>query len=173
MANPNGFGNLDLQPNDKSRKRNRPHLYILRGLPGSQKTALAKEIQDQYGSGEIFSTDDYFRDETGYMTNFDRKKLLEAHQWNQERAEKAMKMKTHPVIIDNTNIHLWEMKPYVQLGLKYRYHIRFREPRKNDVDQLYSQTGGRVPVETIEKMKNEFEDVDSIYDVLASKKPQN
>jgi hypothetical protein len=32
------------------------------------------------------------------------------------------------VTIDNTNLSLWEMKPYVQEGLKHQYTVELLEP---------------------------------------------
>ncbi|XP_070798911.1 NEDD4-binding protein 2-like 1 isoform X2 [Pituophis catenifer annectens] len=43
-------------------------------------------------------------------------------------ARKAMKKGKSPVIIDNTNIHAWEMKPYAIMALENRYEVIFREP---------------------------------------------
>lgn len=37
-------------------------------------------------------------------------------------AHKAMKNGKSPVIIDNTNIHAWEMKPYVMMVGKARIY---------------------------------------------------
>ncbi|KAG7484426.1 hypothetical protein MATL_G00049260 [Megalops atlanticus] len=106
-------------------RRNRPHLYLLRGLPGSRKTKLAWKIMRKYHhSGVILSTDDYFID-NGFM-DFDFRELNVAHQWNRERACKAMEEGIHPIIIDNTNMRRCEMKPYVQMGLDNRYFIILR-----------------------------------------------
>ncbi|OXB81426.1 UNVERIFIED_CONTAM: hypothetical protein H355_001643 [Colinus virginianus] len=43
-------------------------------------------------------------------------------------ARKAMKNGKSPVIIDNTNIHAWEMKPYVMMAREHSYEVVFREP---------------------------------------------
>uniref|UniRef100_A0A8B9IQ73 Uncharacterized protein n=1 Tax=Anser cygnoides TaxID=8845 RepID=A0A8B9IQ73_ANSCY len=39
-----------------------------------------------------------------------------------------MKNGKSPVIIDNTNIHAWEMKPYVMMARENSYEVIFREP---------------------------------------------
>jgi hypothetical protein len=44
-----------------------------------------------------------------------------------------------PVVIDNTNVTFWEIKPYVQIADKYDYIIIICEPRtpwKFDLDAL-------------------------------------
>ncbi|KAL4597370.1 NEDD4-binding protein 2-like 1 isoform X2 [Arapaima gigas] len=151
-------------------KRRRPHLYIMRGLPGAGKSTRARKIQTQYGgNGVILSTDDFFRNENGVMENFDRELLPTAHQRNKEYAWFAMKDQIHPVIIDNTNISCWEMKPYVKMGLHFGYHIRFCYMNKSwrlSVEELSRRTGWKVPKSVIWNMKQRYEFIDSIYDIL-------
>nr|XP_042141350.1 NEDD4-binding protein 2 [Peromyscus maniculatus bairdii] len=101
-------------------------LVLLRGLPGSGKSFLARTLQEDNPSGVILSTDDYFYINGQYQ--FDVKYLGEAHEWNQNRAKEAFEKKVSPVIIDNTNLQAWEMKPYVALSQKHKYKVLFREP---------------------------------------------
>ncbi|XP_028655151.1 NEDD4-binding protein 2-like 1 isoform X2 [Erpetoichthys calabaricus] len=170
------MGNLSLRPNNRHRgrrRRDRPKLFILRGLPGSGKSTLARQIRNEFGSAEIFSTDDFFRDESGRY-HFKARELREAHEWNKERAKEAMEEGLNPIIIDNTNIHAWEMKPYVRMGLDNGYYIIFKEPEtswKNDIHRLHRKTQNGVPLDKIARMKEDFEPVSSIYDVLDSEPP--
>ncbi|KAF4019858.1 hypothetical protein G4228_011498 [Cervus hanglu yarkandensis] len=101
-------------------------LVLLRGLPGSGKSFLARTLQEDNPSGVILSTDDYFYINGQYQ--FDVRYLGEAHEWNQNRAKEAFEKKVSPVIIDNTNLQAWEMKPYVALSQKHKYKVLFREP---------------------------------------------
>ena len=39
---------------------------------------------------------------------FDAARIGEAHQWNQERAFKAIAQGRSPIVIDNTNLEAWE-----------------------------------------------------------------
>ncbi|XP_023373527.1 NEDD4-binding protein 2-like 1 isoform X3 [Otolemur garnettii] len=65
-------------------RRFRKHLYLLRGLPGSGKTTLARQLQHDFPRALIFSTDDFFfREDGAYEFNPDF--LEEAHEWNQKR----------------------------------------------------------------------------------------
>uniref|UniRef100_W5MNP4 NEDD4 binding protein 2-like 1 n=1 Tax=Lepisosteus oculatus TaxID=7918 RepID=W5MNP4_LEPOC len=170
------FDHLDLGSNGRRRRRRRPRpqMYILRGLPGSGKSTLARQIKNTHGNASIFSTDDFFRDRNGEY-KFKAYLLKTAHKWNQKRAREALENGESPVIIDNTNIHLWEMKPYVEMALEFGYYVNFKEPEtswKNNVYKLQSKTNYGVPEETIQRMKDEFEQVYSIHDVLQSEKPR-
>ncbi|NXX92200.1 N4BP2 protein, partial [Centropus bengalensis] len=88
-------------------------LVLLRGVPGSGKTYLARALLEDNPGGIVLSTDDYFYKHGQY--HYDPDCLGEAHDWNRKRAKEAFEMRITPIIIDNTNIQAWEMKPYVTL----------------------------------------------------------
>ncbi|XP_061106225.1 NEDD4-binding protein 2-like 1 isoform X3 [Conger conger] len=118
-----------------------------------------------YGNaGFILSTDDYFINDYGHY-NFDYNQLGEAHAWNQDRAEEAMRDRVHPIIIDNTNIRRRHMKPYVQMGLDYGYFIRFMETPDYSVDELHERYPG-IDKQDLYRMKRNYEPAETIYDVL-------
>ncbi|XP_073197671.1 NEDD4-binding protein 2-like 1 isoform X2 [Lepidochelys kempii] len=124
------FGGLSLQPPARAQPRRRrfsKRLYLLRGLPGSGKTTRARQLKREFPGAVILSTDDFFFTEDGTYV-FSPDCLDEAHVWNQKRAHKAMKNGKSPVIIDNTNIHAWEMKPYVIMARENNYEVIFQEP---------------------------------------------
>lgn len=98
-------------------------LVLLRGLPGSGKSVLANKIR---GCGIILSTDHFFYRKGLY--EFDRRKLSEAHEWNKRRARQAIQDGRSPVIIDNTNVEVWEMMPYVALAVRAKYSVFVLEP---------------------------------------------
>ncbi|KFW83868.1 NEDD4-binding protein 2, partial [Manacus vitellinus] len=101
-------------------------LVLLRGVPGSGKSYLARNILEDNPGGIILSTDDYFNKHGQY--HYDPNCLGEAHDWNRKRAKEAFEMGITPIIIDNTNIQAWEMKPYVTLAQQFKYEVMFREP---------------------------------------------
>ncbi|XP_048449881.1 NEDD4-binding protein 2-like 2, partial [Rhincodon typus] len=80
----------------------------------------------QSPNGVVLSTDDYFCQNGVYC--FDPNYLGEAHEWNQNRAKQSMDEGRSPIIIDNTNIQAWEMKPYAQMAVERCYSLSFREP---------------------------------------------
>uniref|UniRef100_A0A3B4VLE3 NEDD4 binding protein 2 n=1 Tax=Seriola dumerili TaxID=41447 RepID=A0A3B4VLE3_SERDU len=101
-------------------------LVLLRGAPGSGKSTKARALLEHNPGGVILSTDDYFTRHGEYQ--FDPTALGEAHEWNHNQAKEAFERGTNPIIIDNTNMQGWEMKPYVVQALKHGYKVLFQEP---------------------------------------------
>ncbi|XP_026531149.1 NEDD4-binding protein 2 [Notechis scutatus] len=102
-------------------------LVLLRGLPGSGKSYLARVLLEDNPCGIILSTDDYFYQKNGQY-QFDADCLADAHEWNWKRAKEAFEKRITPIIIDNTNTQAWEMKPYIALSQQHKYKVIFREP---------------------------------------------
>ncbi|XP_051535557.1 NEDD4-binding protein 2-like 2 [Myxocyprinus asiaticus] len=147
-------------------------LILLRGVPGSGKSTLARELLSTGPNGMILSTDDYFFQENRYV--FDPTLLGDAHDWNQKRAERAMLEGRSPIIIDNTNVKAWEMKPYVEMASEHRYRVDFLEPDthwKYDPAQLEKRNKHGVPQETIAKMLDRFERPMNVDIVMNSVEP--
>ncbi|XP_064265150.1 NEDD4-binding protein 2-like 1 [Passer domesticus] len=147
-------------------------LVLLRGLPGSGKSTLARQLKRDNPGAVVLSTDDFFIENGVYV--FEPDFLEDAHKWNQKRARKAMKNGKSPVIIDNTNIHAWEMKPYVMMAHENRYEVTFQEPDtpwKFNVQELTRRNIHHVPREKIQRMKEQYEHNVTFHSVLQSEKP--
>jgi energy-coupling factor transporter ATP-binding protein EcfA2 len=106
-------------------------LYLLRGLPGSGKSSLAREI-----GGIILEADQYFIDSKTNEYKFDVSKIKDAHADCQERCRKWM-----------------ESGYYYDMGKEFGYTI-FSLIVEN-------RHGGKnihgVPDDKLEIMKNRFE----------------
>lgn len=147
-------------------------LILMRGLPGSGKSTLARDLLSSGPSGLILSTDDYFAHRDGYR--YDPGLLGAAHEWNQNRAKDAMCDGRSPVIIDNTNIQAWEMKPYVKMALESGYKVDFCEPDtcwKFDPYELERRNKHGVNHEKIAQMMDRFSYPMSVDIVMNSQEP--
>jgi ABC-type molybdenum transport system ATPase subunit/photorepair protein PhrA len=94
-------------------------LFLLRGLPGSGKTTLAKMLvgDKDYCHKEA---DMYFMDGDGNY-NFKPSKLGNAHFWCRDEIEFTMKYEHSPVVVSNTFTQEWEMDSYYDLAKKYEW----------------------------------------------------
>ncbi|NWU14660.1 N4BP2 protein, partial [Cephalopterus ornatus] len=147
-------------------------LVLLRGVPGSGKSYLARNLLEDNPGGIILSTDDYFNKHGQY--HYDPSCLGEAHDWNRKRAKEAFEMGISPIIIDNTNIQAWEMKPYVTLAQQFKYKIVFREPDtwwKFKPKELERRNIHGVSKEKIKRMLERYERCLTIRSILDSSVP--
>ncbi|KAG8001878.1 NEDD4-binding protein 2-like 2 [Nibea albiflora] len=147
-------------------------LILMRGLPGSGKSTLARELLSTGPSGLILSTDDFFAHRDGYR--YEAGLLQAAHEWNQWRAKDAMDDRRSPIIIDNTNIQAWEMKPYVKMAIDRGYKVDFCEPDtswKFDPRELEKRNKHGVHQEKIAQMMDRFSLPISIDIVMSSQEP--
>lgn len=122
--------------------------FILRGIPGSGKSYLAKKILEEYNvtyAGHVFSTDDFWIPNTRKLLNegvsvdeadeineyraaFDIDKLGYAHKNNQKLFSEACSNGTTPIIVDNTNTTKKEMQNYCECAVMSGYEVIIKEP---------------------------------------------
>ena len=101
---------------------NEGELILLRGVPGSGKTTLAKillqiRVTDE---PEVLSADDFFENENGEY-DFDASKLKEAHNYCQFRCSERMRQQKAKIIVANTFTQEWEMEIYYEMAKRYNY----------------------------------------------------
>lgn len=160
-------------------------LILMRGLPGSGKTFKARKIAESYGDSAvclILATDDLYVDKDGVYRY--RPELAGiAHRWNQSRMREACKTwpkltssygKDLVIIIDNTNIGLYEMRPYVEIARQYDFEIRFEYPDapwSNNLHECHSKNSHGVPLDTVERMALNYNPSENIEEILASIAP--
>ncbi|XP_066439038.1 NEDD4-binding protein 2-like 2 [Eleutherodactylus coqui] len=157
----------------RSRDQSKRKMVLLRGVPGSGKSTLARTLLRESPDGVVLSTDDYFWQENVYA--YDVTLLGDAHNWNQDRARRALDDSRPLVVIDNTNIKAWEMKPYVQMAVDRGYGVEFLEPDtwwKQDSHELEKRNTHRVPRETISKMLQRYDHDMTVHVVMNSVEPR-
>lgn len=132
-------------------------LILMRGLPGSGKTTLARKLAEQENA-VIFATDDFWMVDGRYC--FDPTKLPDAHNWNIVRTEEVLK-KDQSVVVDNCNTKRVYMQPYLDLAARYKATVEYHVAPLNDhpIDYLFYNNSHQVPFHIIEKMRLEWEEV--------------
>ncbi|NBV51319.1 ATP-binding protein [bacterium] len=94
-------------------------LILIRGLPGSGKSTMAKQIMNSAPNPDSFrhyEADMYFIDSDG-VYRFNPRLLSAAHSWCQNSTEKALRA-GHNVIVSNTFTQAREIEPYLSLAKK-------------------------------------------------------
>ena len=153
---------------------------IMRGLPGSGKSSVIHKLLNQYGityEGHVFSTDNQWIPETiarrkagenigddfehaEYQKNYDSAKSGGAHLKNINLFKKAVDQGVTPVIIDNTNIIISQMKPYIEYAKANDYKVIMKYPESDWWKQYYPMLAN--------KAKN-INELDQFAKLLASK----
>lgn len=95
-------------------------LTLIRGLPGSGKTTLAKTY-----SADHFEADMYFVNDDGEY-QFDATRLKQAHCWCQDSAKQSLQQ-GRSVVVSNTFVRLWEMKPYLKMAQRHNAELEVIE----------------------------------------------
>ena len=129
-------------------------LILLRGLPGSGKTTLAKIILQLPSNiePEVLSADDFFETEDG-VYNFDVTKLKEAHNYCQFRCSERMRQQKSRIVVANTFTQEWEMDEYFKMADRYNYrvHTIIVENRHGN-ENIHG-----VPEDKLQQMKERFQ----------------
>jgi predicted kinase len=134
-------------------------LIILRGLPGSGKSSIAKILN----KSSICSADDYFINKEGEYI-FESEKLQKAHDYCYGQVEKYMNHDEHIIIVDNTNTRLVEYKKYVELAEVYEYNVIILEifcSDKKEAEYFAKRNSHQVPYKEVMKMLARWETDDS------------
>ena len=129
-------------------------LILLRGLPGSGKTTLAKIILQLRSTDEpeVLSADDFFEDKEGEY-NFDPTKLKEAHNYCQFRCSERMRQQKARIVVANTFTQEWEMDEYFKMAERYNYRVHtIVVENRHGNENIHG-----VPEDKLQQMKNRFQ----------------
>lgn len=141
-------------------------MVLMRGPPGSGKSHFARHIVDATMNGDyknhICSADHFFFDESKQEHIFRPELLQDAHYSCQLQAMRRTKEGQSPIIIDNTNIRVSEMLPYVPSAVINGYLIKILEARtewSHTSEELANKNIHGVPEKTIQKMMLNYEQI--------------
>ena len=121
-------------------------LILVRGLPGSGKTTLAKALVDNGEADCHYEADMYF--ELDGVYRFDGSKLREAHAWCNAQAVKALS-EGKKVVVSNTFSQKWEAQPYLDMVASSEVKVITATGEFQSVHD--------VPQASIDKMKARWE----------------
>lgn len=147
-------------------------VLIMRGISGSGKSFLAKELQKKYNVDKTVSADHFFTDEKG-MYNWSANKTHIAHKVAKQDFLNRLSKKEPVIIVDNTNTKFSEFSFYVKEAVKAGYEVEFVEPNWHpdlkdkegrwNVDFIEKQQKNRasqnkvIPRDVLEKMRDRYE----------------
>ena len=121
------------------------HLTLIRGLPGSGKSTIAKNYKALH-----LEADMYFIHNGEY--SFDKNLLKNAHDWCQNNARHALENGLD-VVVANTFVKVWELQKYAKIARNTGATFSITEATGR-----YSNIHG-IPVETLRRMENQWEKV--------------
>lgn len=101
-------------------------VIIMQGISGSGKSTYTRRIIAGLPPGasfQVVSADHFFLDASGNY-KFDPTRLGNAHLDCQKRFLEACQTGIDTIIVDNTNLRLWEISPYRTIALLHGYDVR-------------------------------------------------
>jgi predicted kinase len=127
--------------------------FIMRGLPGSGKSTIARHLIGDLGV--IHSTDDFFVQNGKYY--FDPEKLRANHDKNFRAFCESIAQEVPVVVCDNTNSKHWEYKRYLETAQKAGYMVSIVFMPHPTPEIAAKRNTHNVPIAIIVQMKERWE----------------
>ena len=96
------------------------YCFIMRGLPGSGKSTVARKIAGP--NGVIHSTDTFIEPKSG-ETAFTKAKVVELHDKNFTEFQKSVESDVAMIVVDHTNVCEWEFEKYSEYAKSHNYIV--------------------------------------------------
>ncbi len=135
-------------------------IIIMQGLPGSGKSTWIKE---NHPNAVVCSADHYFTDPKTGEYKFNPAEIGEAHEacfrsfLDCLNTRDGFAVATYnDIVVDNTNLSLWEMYPYISVALVHGYPVEVVRICA-DPEVCASRNVHGVPRETILRMAGRME----------------
>ena len=129
--------------------------YIMRGIPGSGKSTVAKLLASTSRSSAIHSTDDYHVVNGKYK--FDRGMLWVYHQRNLDAFTESCRKGVKVVVCDNTNFKKEFYSKYVKAAKRHGYKVFVVTVGDFNVRGCWKRNRHKVPLRVVKGMKEAFE----------------
>lgn len=128
-------------------------LHIVRGLPGSGKTTLAKSLTSCYHEADQYFEDGY----GGYQWRANE--LADAHLACARNCETAMRNGIPIVAVSNTFVKHAQMHEYEDMAKQYGYVVEYHDLFDAGLTdmQLCHRNAHSVPLPMIERMRRQYE----------------
>jgi predicted kinase len=177
------------QPITKEHEMSKGTVVILRGPSGAGKSTVTKAITAHQGPENVAvcSADEFFMHDCmvqdpdaviaeggepimipGREYRFNPTKLGEAHAWCYGQFLYELIAGKPFIIVDNTNIHMWEWTNYAVAAKAMGYTVDIQEFRVETVEQIQEcqrRNVHRVPADIVARMCLEFEPCGSAKEV--------
>lgn len=128
-------------------------LYLIRGIPGSGKTTLAKQLLEQGKAQRHFEADTFFTSPEGVYV-YDKNKIKTAHFLCQRDTRQAL-LKGYSVVVANTFTMVHELTPYYDIADHAGVYLKIIRATGN-YDNVHD-----VPREIVDMMRDRFQPVPS------------
>lgn len=124
-------------------------LYLIRGIPGSGKSSLARILLANQVVDDCIEADDYFVNDGLYL--FNPYKLKEAHKWCQDRT-KVILGRGYNLAVSNTSTTEQEVETYRKIAEECNAKfISLIVENRHGGENIHN-----VPEEKLQQMKKRF-----------------
>ncbi|KAL9985121.1 hypothetical protein ACROYT_G007488 [Oculina patagonica] len=146
--------------------KNSKVMFIMRGLPGSGKSVVAKQIKQDYGDlAVICSADDFRLNDLGEYV-WTAEEYEATHQKCRDKARQTCEDMIPVVIIDNTNIEKRMLYNYVTIAHNAGYHVVLVEPRtrwRYSVTDCALKNHHDVTEDILQEQLSKFQPINAVY----------